>query len=117
MKLPGFIQYCFWSYDLSSIDIEKDKHLVIQQVLNYGDWRAIKWLLRVYNDREIKKVLKSPRRGIWWRQVLNFWFTIFNLHIPKDAYTLAIKEIDPAKVDQRALERFFKRQEYRFIKK
>jgi len=117
MKLPRFIQHCFWSYDLSSIDIEKDKHLVIQQVLNYGDWRAIKWLLRVYNDREIKKVLKSPRRGIWRRQVLNFWFTIFNLHIPKDAYTLAIKEIDPAKVDQRALERFFKRQEYRFIKK
>jgi len=108
MRLPKHVRHCFWSYDLSSIDIAKEKHLIIQQILNYGNWQAIKWLFKVYANRDIKEVLKSPHRGIWWKRVLNFWLTIFNLHIPKDVFALAVKEIDPAKIDQKALLRFFR---------
>lgn len=109
MKLPKNLHYCFWSYDISRLSIRDDKYLIIQQILNYGDWRLIKWLFKVYRDRDIKEVLRKPSRGMWWRRVLNFWLTIFNLHIPKDTYTLAIREIDPAKVDQGALLRFLRR--------
>jgi hypothetical protein len=56
-------------------------------------------------------VLRAPRRGVWLADVLNFWLKVLNLRIPKDTYSLAIREIDPAKVDQKALMRFFKRVE------
>lgn len=109
MRLPKYAYHCFWSYNISTIDPKQDKGLIIEQILNYGDWRCIKWLFGIYKDKEIKKVLRFPHRGSWWRNVLSFWLTIFNLRIPKDTYNLAIREIDPAKVDQKALMRFFKK--------
>lgn len=108
MRLPVYVKHCFWSYSPSDFDLRKDKELIIAQILNYGDWRGIRWLFQNYSEREIKAVLVHPRRGSWWPKVLNFWLTIFKLRIPKDTRALAIREIDPAKVDQKALLRFFR---------
>lgn len=109
MRLPKYLQHCFWSYDLSDFDLKRDLELIISQILNYGDWQDIQWLFRTYPERNIKQILRHPRRGIWWPRVLNFWLTMFKLRIPTDTYKLAIRQIDPAKVDQKALLRFFKK--------
>jgi len=111
MRLPKGAHYCFWSYDISKIDVKEDARLIIQQILNYGDWRMVKWLFTAYDKRTIMQVLRSPSRGMWWPRVLNFWHTVLKLHIPKDTYALAIKEIDPARADRQALSRFFTRAE------
>jgi len=117
VKIPSFLGRCFWSYNLSSLDLKKSKELIITQVLNWADLKGIRWLFKTYPKKDIIAVLKSPRRGNWLPDVLNFWLTLFKLRLPRDTYILAIREIDPAKVDQRALERFFKRQGHRLIKK
>jgi len=109
MKLPQCVYHCFWSYDLSDFSLKKDKELIISQILNYADWQGIRWLFKVFGEREIKQILRHPRRGTWWPRVLNFWLTIFKLKIPRDVRALAIRQIDPRKVDQKALRRFFKR--------
>jgi len=108
-KIPSFLTRCFWSYRLPSLELRKNKGLIITQVLNWADLKGIKWLFKVYPKEDIIAALKSPQRGVWLPDVLNFWLTIFNLHIPKDTYTLAIREIDPAKVDRGALLRFLRR--------
>lgn len=108
-RIPPYLARCFWSYRLSALDLQQSKELIITQVLNWADLKGIRWLFRRYPKKEIITVLKSPRRGVWLRDVLNFWLTVFNLRIPRDTYALAIREIDPAKVDQKALLRFFKR--------
>lgn len=110
-KIPHFLRRCFWSYKLSSLDFKKNKELIITQVLNWADLKGINWLFKTYPKKEIVAVLKSPQRGVWLPDVLNFWLTILKLRIPKDIHILAIREIDPAKVDQKALLRFFKRKE------
>lgn len=96
-KLPKRLQSVLWSYDISKIDLRKDKREIITQVLNYGTWEDLKWLYRVYSEKEIKEVVKNPRRGVWFEKVLNFWTLIFNLRLEKDIYQKAIFDINPRK--------------------
>lgn len=72
-----------------------DKPLIIPQVLNHGNWKAIKWLRKVYGDRAIKTVVKNPRRGIWFDDVLNFWEQMFNIKIDPELRKRAIMDINP----------------------
>ena len=90
IKIPQKMKWLFWSYDIRSLDLKEDKDYIIPQVLNYGTWEDLKWLLRVYPEKEIKKVVKNPRRGVWFEKVLNFWVTIFNIKIKKEIWEKAI---------------------------
>jgi len=89
-KVPKQFQRALWSYDISKMDLEKDKKEIITQVLNYGTWEDLKWLFKVYSEKEIKEVIKNPRRGVWFKKVLNFWTKIFNIKLKKDVFERAI---------------------------
>lgn len=94
-RLPKFLQFVLWSYDSNKIDLEKDKEIIITQILNYGDWQDLKWLYSVYNEGDIKRVVSHPSRGLWFEKVLNFWEKMFNLRIPKKVRQKAIFNINP----------------------
>lgn len=100
-KLPEFLQPALWSYDINALDLEEDKYLIITQVLNYGTWHEVKWLLRRYSDEEIKQVVKNPRRGVWLRKVLNFWTTIYGIQLDPETFEDAIFE--PTKIKEKYL--------------
>ena len=89
-KIPKKMKWLFWSYDINSLDLEEDKDYIISQVLNYGTEEDLKWLFKLYPEKEIKKIIKNPRRGVWFRKVLNFWITIFNVKIKKEVFEKAI---------------------------
>ena len=89
-KLPKQFQRALWSYDISKMDLEEDKDEIITQVLNYGTWEDLKLLFKLYPEKDIKKVVRHPRRGVWFRKVLNFWTTIFNIQLKKDIFEKAI---------------------------
>ena len=90
VKIPPKMKWLFWSYDIKSLDLKEDKEYIISQVLNYGTWEDLKWLFKVYPEKEIKKIIKKPGRGLWFRKVLNFWATIFNIKIKKEIREKAI---------------------------
>jgi len=90
LKIPSKMKWLFWSYDIKSLSLKKDKDYIIPQVLNYGAWDDLKWLYKVYSEKEIKKVVENPRRGIWFKKVLKFWTTIFNIRLKKDVWKKAI---------------------------
>lgn len=94
-KVPSSFQTALWSYDISRMNIEKDKKEIITQVLNYGTWDNLKLLFEIYPEKEIKKVIKNPSRGVWFEKVLNFWCTIFNIRLKKDVWEKAIFNINP----------------------
>jgi len=94
-KVPPSFQTALWSYDISRMNIEKDKKGIITQVLNYGTWDNLKLLFKIYPEKEIKKVIKNPSRGVWFEKVLNFWTTIFNIRLKKDVREKAIFNINP----------------------
>jgi hypothetical protein len=89
-KVPKQFQRVLWSYDISKMDLEEDKKEIITQVLNYGTWEDLKLLYKLYSEEEIKKVIKNPRRGVWFKKVLNFWTKIYNIKLKKKVFERAI---------------------------
>jgi len=96
IKIPLRMKWLFWSYDIKSLDLKRDKKYIITQVLNHGTWEDLKWLYKAYSEKEIKAVLKRPMRGVWFEKVLNFWTTIFGIKLPKKVWDKAIMNIYPA---------------------
>lgn len=94
-KIPPKMKYLFWSYDVSRLDIQKDKEYIITQTLNHGTWEDVKWLLKVYSRREIKRAVKNPGRGLWYKKVLNYWLTIFDINLKKEVWDKAIFSLHP----------------------
>jgi len=89
-KIPKQFQRILWSYNIDKMDLEEDKKEIITQVLNYGTWEDLKLLYRLYPEKDIKEVVKNPRRGVWFRKVLNFWTKIFNIQLKKEVWEKAI---------------------------
>ncbi|MEK9135320.1 MAG: hypothetical protein AAB451_03445 [Patescibacteria group bacterium] len=89
-KIPSGMRWLFWSYDIKSLNLRTDRDYIIAQVLNYGTWEDLKWLYKIYGEKEIKEVVKNPRRGVWFEKTLNFWLTIFNLQLKKEVRQKAI---------------------------
>ncbi len=90
LRLPKSLNSILWSYDLKNLSLERDKEIIITQVLNYGLWDDIKWLLKTYGEDEIKEVVANPGRGRWWKKVLNFWVKILDIEIKKEVFENAI---------------------------
>ena len=106
MRVPKFLQPYVPSYDVSDLKLERDKDLLITQVLNKGDDGAIKWLFKTYSISEIRKFVKNPTRGMWFRRSLNYWAKILNIKIPKFNFELAIIELNDLR--PKLYERFYK---------
>jgi len=94
-KVPHQFQRALWSYDIDKMNFKEDKREIITQVLNYGNWEDLKLLYKLYSEKEIKNVIKNPRRGVWFEKVLNFWTTIFEIKLPKKVWDKAIMNIYP----------------------
>lgn len=63
-KIPQSLQATLWSVDIKSLDLEKDKSYIIHQILGYGGFDEIKWLLHNYPKEEIREVfLESPMKN------------------------------------------------------
>ncbi|MFH1258704.1 MAG: hypothetical protein ABII74_02635 [Elusimicrobiota bacterium] len=93
--LPKMLQSVLWSYNLSSLDLKKNKHLVITQVLNHGNWEQLQWLIKHCKWPEIKEAVVNPDRGSWMPDALNYWMTIFGLRMSKQKYRSALLNLEP----------------------
>lgn len=94
-KLPENFARALWSYNLDKMDSQEDKKEIITQVLNHGNWDDLKLLFELYSEKEIKEVVESPRRGVWFKKVLNFWTTIFDIRLKKDVRERALFRLVP----------------------
>ena len=84
-KMPDYILRCLWSYDISEVDFDRHKNLIITRVLNYGDWQGVKWLYENYSEDDLEQVIKKPGRGLWFKRTLNFWLTVLQIDLsPKE---------------------------------
>lgn len=89
-KIPKFLQSVLWSYRLDQLDLKDDKDIIISQILNYGDWKDLKWLFSVYSEDDIRKVISNPSRGMWFPKALNFWLKMLDLKLPKEVIQKAL---------------------------
>lgn len=106
MSVPKFLQPYVQSYDVSDLSIERDKDLLITQVLNKGDDSAVKWLFKTYSIPVIRKFVRNPTRGMWYRKSLNYWAKILDVKIPKFNFELAVIELNDFR--PKLYEKFYK---------
>ena len=95
MAIPKFLQPYLASYELSRLDIEKDKDVIITEILNKGDAKALSWLAKIYRQKELREVVSSPIRGLWMKSVLRYWQKILGINIPQDKFKRAILDLNP----------------------
>ncbi len=72
-----------WSYDISKIDLKRNKKRIITNVLNQGTKEATDVLFQVYSKDEIKEVITNPLPGEWSDKSLNYWSLLLNIDPPK----------------------------------
>lgn len=77
--IPEYIQPFLWSYDIAKMDLQKNKKIIILNILNLGDEKSVKWLFDVYKKEEIKKVVENSSLGEWNKKSLNFWKLFFTI--------------------------------------
>lgn len=90
MTLPKFLQPCFPSYNLNSLDKTWDKKLIITQILNFGTEKDLIWLGKNYSQKEIKEIILNPTRGMWMSSILSYWLKIFDLKLDNQVFNQAI---------------------------
>ena len=61
-KLREF-KHLFWFTDVNKLDLEKNRNLIVHQVLSYGTMDDIKLLFQMYLRSEIKKEFLNPKKG------------------------------------------------------
>ncbi|HHX96992.1 MAG TPA: hypothetical protein GX687_06015 [Clostridia bacterium] len=69
--LPEAIKHFFWEYQ-GDIDLEKYRFFIIERLLEYGDFKAIKWALERYGEECLIEVVKgsrliSPQTASMWQ--------------------------------------------------
>ena len=75
-KLPGFLKQYFWDVDFKNLDFWLDKTFILKRVLDRGNDKALKWLLKYYTKADIKELLLttrdlSPKTANFWADLLN----------------------------------------------
>lgn len=75
--LPQELRAFFWDADTSRLDINKDWFFIIERLIDYGDDKALSWLLNTYSHEQIKKVVSTSRR--LKHKTAFFWKNYFRL--------------------------------------
>lgn len=76
-KLPESIKPYFWDVEFKKLDSRRDVHLIVKRVLDRGNFRDIRWLLRTYGKDAICDTLCATRDLA--RPTANFWADILDI--------------------------------------
>ena len=63
--------------------MEKDKQIIIKNILDLGTREATEWLKNVYLEEEIREVIKKSIRTAWSKKSINYWSLIYEVE-PKE---------------------------------
>ena len=92
--VPKFLQPYLASYDLSKMDVYRDKEIIITEILNKGDEDALKWLTGVYSKNDIRQAVLHPLRGMWLKKTLDYWLKIFEVDLDKKVFKDSILNLN-----------------------
>lgn len=59
--IPKDLATVLWSYDVSKLDLWRDRRTIIVNAINYGDLKQWRWLVKSYGAGEVKQVIANER--------------------------------------------------------
>lgn len=89
-KIPKNLQGILWSRNINNLDLHKDKNYIVHQILAYGGWNHLIWLLDNYKLNEIRDVFTQHPSKDYSERSFNFIQKILlkipNVNIDKRYY-------------------------------
>ena len=76
-RIKDIISSCLWGADRDVLDIEADKFLIIERVLEHGGDKQINFILSQYKPEEIIEIIKES--SYLSPKTVNYWCLYFNL--------------------------------------
>lgn len=70
----------FWDVNPETLDTTEDASFIIGRILEYGDIKAARWLIRAYPEEKITEIVKTMR--VLSAKSARFWQEYF--HIKED---------------------------------
>lgn len=80
-KLPKSFKQYFWDVDFNKLDPTKHARYILVRLLEHGDTKAIRWLLKAYSKDSIKEVVIEYRGLI--PKTANFWALLLGIDLKK----------------------------------
>lgn len=77
IKDRDILSSCLWGAAIGYLDIEADKFLIIERVLEHGGDRQIEFMLSNYSAEDIICVVKGS--SYLSPKTVNYWCLFFNL--------------------------------------
>ena len=71
-KIPKNLQGILWSRNINNLDLQGDKNYIVHQILAYGGWDHLKWLLDNYKFNIIKDVFVQHPSKDYGERSFNF---------------------------------------------
>ena len=84
-KIPEGLRSLFWSFNFETLDLDKDKRLVIIQVINYGSWSQWRWLVDVYGKETLRAEMLNIPASEFRPGALKLASLLLSLNTPKYA--------------------------------
>ena len=78
-QIPAGLAPHFQEYDLASLEIIRDANLIIQRVLDYGNWDETRWLFKVYGKERIGEFVRQYGERWLHPVVFNYWRKLLNI--------------------------------------
>lgn len=79
-KAPLFLKKYFWDIDFAKLDPKKHSVYTIERLLEFGDEKAVRWILQTFSKKQIRETVCQSRAIS--SVTANFWSLI--LGIPKE---------------------------------
>lgn len=76
IKDRDILSSCLWGAAIESLDIEADKFLIIERILEHGGDRQIEFILSNYSAEDIICVVKES--SYLSPKTVNYWCLFFN---------------------------------------
>jgi hypothetical protein len=60
-KLPRFLFKYFWDVDAGKINPQKQSVYVLERLMDKGDLKALKWVLKYFSKKDLRRVFLNSR--------------------------------------------------------
>ena len=77
--VPGRLKPLFPEYEPKALNAGKDRVLIISRVLEGGGREDVRWLLKRYPRREIRRVIEDEGSRLLSRQSRRLWSLVFKV--------------------------------------
>ena len=78
-EIPVYVRPFLWSYDIDQLSLERDRALIIKNVLDYGTKQATDWLRATYPREDIQEVIRHTPASAWNKKSLALWTLLYDV--------------------------------------